>query len=139
MATSAEKMMKDCLAALNSHDAEKVASFCTEDVVFDLVGVAVTRGKKEAKTALSATFAAFPDVKKETKSFFSAGDRAACEWVETGTQTGDWLGIRATGKSYSIRGVWIIELGKGKTSRVSSYWNMADFLQQLGLMPKTPP
>jgi steroid delta-isomerase-like uncharacterized protein len=139
MATDVERVYKDYLAAKNSHDVAKIAALWTEDSVDDDVASGqVTHGKKELKASFSDIFAAFPNVKWELKSLFSAGDRIAVEWVETGTQTGDWAGIPATGKSYSIRGASLMEVREGKISRLTSYWNMADFLQQLGLMPKTP-
>jgi steroid delta-isomerase-like uncharacterized protein len=139
MAIDVERVFRDYLAALNSHDAERIASLWTEDGVLDDVASGqVTHGKKELKASFSDIFTAFPNVKWELKSFFSAGDRIAAEWVETGTQTGDWVGIPATGKSYSIRGASLLELRKSKISRETYYWNLATFLQQLGLMPKTP-
>jgi steroid delta-isomerase-like uncharacterized protein len=139
MASDMEKILKGYYAALNSHDAAKIAALWTEDgVLDDVVSGQVTHGKKELKASFNGIFAAFPDVKWELKSFFSAGDQIAAEWVETGTQTGDWAGIPATGKSYSIRGSSLMEVHNDKISRETSYWNMADFLQQLGLIPKTP-
>lgn len=138
MATDANRIFKDYLTALNSHDTERIASLWMEDgVLDDVASGTVTRGKKEMKASLNDIFAAFPDVKWQLKSLFSAGDQIAAEWVETGTQTGVWAGIPATGKSYSIRGASLIELTTGKISRETYYWNLADFLQQLGLMPKT--
>lgn len=133
-----DKVLKDYLTALNSHDAEKIASLWMDDgVLDDVASGTVTRGKKELNTSFNDIFTAFPDVEWELKSFFSTGDHIASEWVETGTQTGDWSGIPATGKSYSIRGASLMELHQGKISRETSYWNLASFLQQLGLMPES--
>jgi len=41
MATKVEEIVKDHLAAYNSHDAEKLASFWMEDIVLDDVGIGV--------------------------------------------------------------------------------------------------
>ena len=139
MATDVERMFEDYLAAWNSHDVEKIASFFTDDCVYEDVAVgAVSRGKEELKAFASTTFAAFPDFKVEPTSRFVAGDWAGTEWIMRGTQTGDLLGIPATGKSFSIRGASIRELHEGKIRRNADYWNMASFLQQLGLMPGAP-
>jgi steroid delta-isomerase-like uncharacterized protein len=43
-------------------------------------------------------------------------------------------GIPATGKQFSVRGVSILELEDGKIRRCSDYWDMAEFLKQLGVM-----
>jgi C-1 hydroxylase len=127
----------DHLAAYNSHDVGKMASFWTEDVVLDDVGLGVIiRGKQEVKSYVRNAFAAIPDEKKELKSLFCAGNQAVCEMVDTGTQTGAFEKIPATGKSYSLRAVWVIELREGKIGRVASYYDALSFLQQLGLMPE---
>ncbi len=139
MATETEKIVKDHLAAFNSHDVEKMASFWTEDGVVEDVGRGVVvRGKQELKSYVGDIFAAIPNVKKELKSFFVAGNQAVCEFVETGTQTGAIRKIPATGKSYTTRIAWIIEIRDGKINRLAPYHNMLDFLQQIGLMPEFP-
>ena len=88
MANEVEQLLKDHLAAFNSHDVEKMASFWSENIVLDDIGVGVIRGKQELKSYVSGIFAAVPNVKKELNSFFVGGNQAVCEFVETGTQTG---------------------------------------------------
>jgi len=83
-----DTIVKDHLAAFNSHDVERMASFWMEDIVLDDIGVGVIRGKQELQRYASDIFTAIPDVKKELKSFFCTGDQAVCEILETGTQTG---------------------------------------------------
>jgi len=139
MANDVERMFEDYLAAWSSHDVEKIASFFTDDCVYEDVAVgAVNRGKEELKAFASALFAGVPDLKFELKSVFVAGDRAGDEWIMTGTQTGALPGIPATGKSFSIRGASIIELHEGKITRNADYWDLASLLRQLGLMPGAP-
>ena len=43
MANEAEQLLKDHLAAFNSHDVEKMASFWSENIVLDDIGVGVIR------------------------------------------------------------------------------------------------
>jgi steroid delta-isomerase-like uncharacterized protein len=133
-----EKIVKDHLAAFNSHDIEKMASLWSEDIVLDDIGVGVINGKQELKRYVNEIFAAIPNVRKELKSFFVAGNQAVCEFVETGTQTGAIGKIPATGKSYTTKIAWIIEVRDGKINRLAPYHNMLDFLQQIGLMPEVP-
>ena len=139
MATDVERMFKDYGLAWSSHDAEKIASFFTDDCVYEDVAIgAVNRGKKELKDFINGTFAAFPDFKIEPKSLFFSGDWVGSEWIMTGTHTGDFPLMPATGKSFSIRGASISELHEGKFRRNTDYWNLASFLQQVGLMPEPP-
>jgi steroid delta-isomerase-like uncharacterized protein len=140
MATDAEKVMKNNLAAWNSHDVEKILSFFADDCTYEDVALGVVNhGKKELKTFINSMFVDFPDVKLEGKSAFQSGDWAGGEWVMTGTFAHSSIpGMPATGKKFSIRGVSIQELRKGKISRNSDYWNRASFMQQVGLMPGSP-
>lgn len=137
MATDLEKMMNDYVAAWNSHDVERIVSFFTDDGVYEDVSLGkVNRGKKEVKDFISSMFVDFPDFKIEMKSSFFTRDRGAAEWVMSGTFAHSSIsGLPATGKSFSERGVSVNEFRKNKISRNSDYWNMASFLQQVGLMP----
>ncbi len=140
MASDMEKMMIDYLAAMNAHDVEKVLTFFTDDAVYDCMPRGkVSRGKKEIKDFLNSTNANFPDFKLEMKSGFNAGDWGAGEWVMSGTFAhSDIPEMPATGKKFSVRGASIIEFSGGKVSRHTNYWNLASFLQQVGLMPGPP-
>jgi len=139
MAINMKKVAADVIGAWNSHDVDKIASFFTDDCVYeDLAFGMVARGKKEINDFLKVTFVWSPDLKFELKSFFSVGGRTASEWVMTGTHAGEVPGIPATGKSFSVRGASIEELRGGKISRHSDYYNVVSFLQQVGLLPETP-
>jgi ketosteroid isomerase-like protein len=70
---------------------------------------------------------------------FIAGDQGAGEWVMSGTFAQSTTpGVTATGKKFSVRGATINEFRGGKISRNTNYWNLAEFLQQVGLMPSPP-
>ena len=137
MATDAEKMMGDYIAAFNAHDVEKILSFVTDDAVYECLGLGrVNHGKKELKDFLSSMFTDLPDFKLEVKSGFMAGDQGASEWVMSGTFAHSSIpGVPATGKSFSVRGTAITEFKNGKISRNTNYWNLVSFLQQVGAMP----
>ena len=63
------------------------------------------------------------------------GDRVAVRWTTKAKQVGDFLGIPATGKSYSIAGIDIYRLQDGK---MAEHWHVVDLLsmlQQLGVIP----
>jgi steroid delta-isomerase-like uncharacterized protein len=67
---------------------------------------------------------------------FAAGPWAAIEWTMSGTYTGDWPGMPATGRRFSsVRGTSILELEAGKIRRESDYWDAATVMKQVGLLP----
>jgi steroid delta-isomerase-like uncharacterized protein len=141
MATDMEKMMNDYLSAWNAHDVERILSFFTDDCVYNCTPMGkVSQGKNELKDFLSNMFTEFPDAKIEMKSSFGTGDKGAGEWILSGTFAhSSNPAMPATGKSFSVPGVGINEYSGGKISRVTNYWNLASFLQQVGLMPAAPP
>jgi steroid delta-isomerase-like uncharacterized protein len=140
MPTDAEKQMKQIVEAWNSHDPNRILTFFTDDCIYEDVAMGVVnRGKKEFTAFINSTVADFPDFKLEGKSAFQAGDWVGSEWVLTGTFAHSSIpGMPATGKKFSVRGASIAELRNGKIKRNSDYWNMAAFLQQVGLMPASP-
>ena len=139
MATDVEKMLEDYYAAWNEHDVEKAASFFTDDLVYeDVPMAAVQRNKKEFKDSWNTFFTKCPDFKLEFKASFATDAWAGSEWVMSGTHAGDWPGMPATGKKFSVRGASICELRGGKLRRESLYWDMVSLLQQLGFMPQMP-
>jgi steroid delta-isomerase-like uncharacterized protein len=62
-------------------------------------------------------------------------DRVAVRWTNAGTNVGDFLGIPATGRSFSVPGIDIYRLEDGK---LAEHWHVIDMygqLIQLGLLP----
>ena len=134
-----DKQMRDVVAAMNAHDIEKYLSFATDDVIAENVAMGVIiRGKEEYRNNLKLLFAAFPDYRIELTSHFASGNRSCAEAVASGTHKGDFMGIPATGKTFSVRGVSVAELREGKASRITSYSDSASMLRQLGVLPSPP-
>jgi steroid delta-isomerase-like uncharacterized protein len=130
-----ERMMREYLETWNTHDLGKMVSFFTDDCVYENLARGQTyRGKDELNAWAKGAFDAIPDFKLDITSLFVSGDWTACEWVMTGTQSGDLPGLPATGKSFSVRGGTIVQLKDRKILRNADYWDLATFLRQLGVM-----
>lgn len=91
------------------------------------------RGKSEIENFYKASRSAFPDFKVELTSRSADGDRATAEWHSTGTHQGDLLGLPATHKAISLRGVSIFEFAGSKIKRVTDYYNWAELVRPLGV------
>ena len=129
-----EAVFADYLAAWSSHDAEKVASFFTDDCVFeDMAFGIVMHGKNEVQEFVATTLAAYPDFAMKLTFGFGKGHCFASEWVMTGTHTGNMTGAPATGRSFSVRGASITEFQDGKMKRHTDYWSLSLLLEQLRL------
>jgi steroid delta-isomerase-like uncharacterized protein len=135
-ATDAVKIMKDMMAAMNSWDLEKAASFFADDLIYEDVGSGlVFHGVKEYIDFAKKVRVEFPDRKWEMKSVFSDGHNIATEAVWSGTFTQSVINPEklATGKHVSVRCVSITELRDGKICRNRDYADYLTFQKQLGL------
>ena len=131
---SADLVQKQ-FAAWNSHDADKVASFYTDDVVYEDVAFGLkAQGHAELRKMAADFFAGVPDLKLEVVSNTSMGDRGSVEWVFSGTD----VGLYKTGKKFSVRGASVYELRGGKFSSNRDYYDSASIMRQVGILPTAP-
>jgi steroid delta-isomerase-like uncharacterized protein len=91
--------------------------------------------REGGKMYLSAFAQAYPDSHFTIDDMIAEGDRVATKKTFTGTHTGDFGGIPATGKRVTLQYVDIMRLRDGK---IIEHWLCMDqlsWLQQLGLAP----
>lgn len=87
------------------------------------------------KEALGALRTSFPDLKFTVEDCFAVGDKVAARVTMSGTQNGEFQGMPASGKSFSVQLIDIVRYADGKAvERWGSFDAMA-FMQQLGMMP----
>lgn len=137
MATDLDKQSQDLFAAINAHDLEGFLSFHTDDVVVTMADGTMLRGKEEVRNYFKNAFSAFSDMKGERTAFFCSGNHECEEYILSGTHTGDFMGMPATGKSISIRYAAVKTLRGDKISHVASYNDSAAMMRQLGFLPPT--
>ncbi len=77
----------------------------------------------------------FPDVHCEVGDFVVEGDKVAWSVRATGTHTGDFPGIPATGRSVDFESLNIGEFRDGRAYRHKLVQDMVTMLVQLGVMP----
>lgn len=91
--------------------------------------------REGGKMFLWSFFSAFPDSHWTIDDMIAEGDRVATKKTFTGTHTGDFGGIPASGNSVTLEYVDILRLRNGK---IIEHWLCMDqltFLQQLGAIP----
>jgi steroid delta-isomerase-like uncharacterized protein len=72
----------------------------------------------------------------ETTNLLVVDDSYTKEWIMTGVHRGDVPGLPATGKPFRIRGCGVGRIRDGRIVEVTEYWNMAEFLIQVGILPR---
>ena len=80
----------------------------------------------------SAGMEAIPGLNIHVTNRIVHGNQLTVEWVASGTHTGNYPGLAASGRSFSIPGVTVAVRQNGKIVRESLYYDMHEVRQQLG-------
>ena len=76
-------------SAWSAHDLQRVLSLVTDDCVYDDVALdVVNRGRDQLRAFGDAFLAGVPDLKVELKESFATENKAAVEWLMSGTHSG---------------------------------------------------
>jgi len=71
-------------------------------------------GPEGMKQALITYHSASPDLEATIEDIFAAGDRVALRWSARATHLGEWLDVPPTGHHFTMSGISIYRLAKGK-------------------------
>ena len=131
-AASDKRVIEQLFAGWNSHDPDKVAASFTEDGVYeDVTAGHISRGRAEVRKWAEGGFAVVENFKLELVSSSFHNGRGVAEWVWSGTDKG----LLKTGKKFSVRGVSVYEVRRGKISRYKEFYDFATVMRQVGLLP----
>ncbi|WAJ36386.1 nuclear transport factor 2 family protein [Pseudomonas sp. GOM7] len=131
---TATELVQAYYAAFNAGDMPTFLDLLAEDVVHD-----INQGERQVG---KATFAAFMD--KMNRCYRErladivvmqnvAGDRAAAEFVVHGEYLADDEGLPpANGQTYVLPAGAFFEIKNGKVARISNYYNLNDWIAQVG-------
>lgn len=78
---------------------------------------------------------AFPDMHWVVEEMVGEGDKVCTRFTWTGTQRAPFLGVPATGKRVSVKGVVIDRLNGGKMADSRILMDTLGLMQQLGVLP----
>ena len=129
--------MERYIDAWNSHDPSQVGAFMEDDALYEDLALGQTHVGRAAIEAFVATAHEFSNDYTFTLISEQGGvGRYAMEWEMTGTNSGQAVGLPATHKPFRIRGVSVGRIGStGKILQNRDYWNMAEYLTQVGILP----
>ncbi|MEA2520779.1 MAG: hypothetical protein QOI81_425 [Actinomycetota bacterium] len=119
---------------LNKRDLDQLDYLATPDYIEHdpLPGQGTgLQGLKDRMTALVNGL----DPTFTLEDVIAEGDRVAVRWTNSGTHIAEFLGIPATGRSFSIHGIDIYRMENGK---LAEHWHVVDMygqMIQLGLLP----
>ena len=131
---------RGAVSAFNDSDWDKYEELFTADCLYDEVGTARRLQSLDSIIpALKGWKAAMPDVKGTVTNAVATGNTVTLEVSWTGTHTGPLQGpsgtVPATGKQQTTRSGWVLEFDGGKVKESRHYFDMLNFMQQLGVLP----
>ena len=95
----------------------------------------VANHREALKLMVTMTADAIEDSKMELKDLVAEGDKVAMYQIWSGTHIGEFMGIPATNKSFSVDVFNFVRFENGKMVEHWENVDMMGMMQQLGLMP----
>ena len=109
--------------------------FSNDALLHDPQNPTVAKGPQGAKSTLATYLRAFPDMKISIEREIADGDYVVQHLLATGTNTGEFNGVPATGKKINVTGVVTSKIKDGKVIEAWSLFDSLGLLQQLGVVP----
>jgi predicted ester cyclase len=117
----------------NGHDPERARNFFTSDAVWHGPSIATVTGVDSIVGLLTAFISPLSNIRAEEQDVIASRDLVALRLVVTATQTGDVLGISATGRKFRWDAVDIYRVtDDGKISEQWAFEDLAAIGSQLG-------
>ena len=92
-------------------------------------------GMSGLKSLITGLRSAFPDLQATVEEQIAEGDKVVTRVTIRGTQEGEFLGMPATGRSFTIPGVSIWEVRGNLLIQEWVSWDALGMMQQLGAIP----
>ena len=140
MALSREEMQRrteEFYAAMNAKDLDDVLARMDDAVVDHQLPPEMPNGKEGAAAFFHMMFGSAPDMRFDILDMLISGNRVTVRSRVTGTQTGPFMEMPATGKPFDVEGIDIVNVNDD--GLMTEHWGIFDFLgmmQQTGLIPQ---
>jgi steroid delta-isomerase-like uncharacterized protein len=133
--TSLEASQKFLDEVLNSHNLDAIDDLVAENYAELDPAPGQGPGRDGLRQALATFNESFPDNHWNTDERVVEGNKIVTRFHWTGTHKADFIGIPATDKSVSVKGVVIDEFQDGQMVRSRILMDQLGLLQQLGVIP----
>ena len=112
---------------------------CDEIVAEDFFELDPLPGQRQGREGLKEVIAmmrsAFPDMYWVNEESIASGDKVVTRFLWTGTHHGNFLGIPATGRPVTVKGVVIDRLVNGRMTDSRILMDTFGMMTQLGVIP----
>ena len=136
MSAESKAVFQKFVDGLNAKDADAIGQIMSANFIDHDLPPGQEPGIEGMLSMMRGFFAAFPDLKVTINQLIAEGDLVAATMTTEGTQTGEFMGMPASGKKISITEMHMVRVVDGKAVE---HWGVADamgMMQQLGLTPQ---
>lgn len=120
-------------AAFNRGDWDGMCAFLAEDVAHDLNQSGREVGRATFRTFLDRMNRSYGEQLRDIVVMAGPAGRVAAEYVVEGTYRATDEGLPpAANQRYTLPGGAFFEVSNGKIARVTNYYNLQDWLKQVG-------
>jgi hypothetical protein len=120
----------------NSNELEALTEVVSENLLTPKIMPGFGEGLEGGRNIHKTTLIGMPDWYTEIDDLIAEDDKVVARVTMTGTHTGNFYGIPATGKRVEFTGIYVVRIANGK---IVEHWGEEDavsLLTQLGVMPK---
>lgn len=112
----------------NSNQLDALSEVVSEDFLTPKIMPGFGNGLEGGKKIHETTLLGMPDWHTEIQDLIAEGDKVVARVLMTGTHTGNFYGIPATGKRVEFSGMYMARIEKGK---IVEHWGEEDSLSLL--------
>ncbi len=122
--------------AVAAGNFDLVAQGYDDNVVYHGAGGDERRGKAAMIELGQMYYNAMPDMRITIEDTIAEGDRVLTRVRPQGTNTGELMGMPATGKKVDVKWVMnVVRIANGKVVEEWEIFDQLDFMRQLGVIP----
>jgi len=118
----------------NSNQLDNLLEVVSEGLLTPRIMAGIPAGIEGAKVAHQIMLTGFPDYQTVIDDLIAEGDKVTARITMSGTNTGSFMGIPATGQHVEFTGIYIARIANGK---IVEHWGEEDgvsLLIQLGVL-----
>jgi len=130
-----EKLLDANYVAWRDHDADRIATYFTEDATYEdmAMGVVFT-GREEIKGFAREVFTTMPNFRVAYTKRFATDTFGAGQWVISATWEGEFEGVDCTGKSIEFTGLSYYSFKDGLIASAQDCWDYTAMMTAFGVL-----
>ena len=135
MSAENKAILKRIFEVMGQGDLNDLDEMIVSDVIDHNPDPGQTPGLAGVRQAFTRFRAAFPDLSLTCEDILAEGDKVAARIVMRGTNSGEFMGMPATGKQIAVNSIELARFANGKVVERWGQFDAMGMMQQLGVAP----